>query len=145
MFDFIFSLWLCRVCLSVWRQNVGSDVFSKTERFNDVFSKTSRLNICSDLHFFFSPPRLHGCDFLFLQSMVACVLFGGHLSICVWNVLWGDQTRKRVFLRFRDTVFQSEERTRRRRCEDINKKVSIFYCCLFALLKAMNLFHLYKK
>lgn len=119
------------------------------------------------LHFFASvwcklSPKLKGCDFSFLQTVVACVIYWEHLfTICVWYIIWGwPDPQKRVFLRFRDTVFQSEERikegggggasgggggggvkTSRKKCQYFYWVIVVF----FALLKAMNLFHLYKK
>lgn len=147
---FCFSSWwyvtLLRVCLSDWRKMLGSNgfFFSKTGQFNDTFAKTSPSEyLIWPLHFASAwcklSPKLNGCDFLFLQFIVACVIYiETTFSICVWYILWGDQTRKRVFLRFRDTVFQSEERTEEEVWRHQEKSVNIFIELLLSFCAAKS-------
>lgn len=145
-------------CLSVrlkkmWGFHVSVLFFSRTGQFMNTFAKISPFEhlIWSFVLPLFAwcklSPKLHGCDFLSCNVLLHVLYIENTFSICVCCILWGDQTRKRVFLSL-EILYSKVKRGQRRRCEDIKKKVSIFllnYCCLFALLKAMNLFHLYKK
>lgn len=126
MFDFIFMT-VCDFaeCMFISLKRKCGDLmfFSKTEQFDDIFAKTSPIwifGMTPSFSFFFlclclpdvsSLPNLMVVIFFSCNVLLHVLYIETTLSICVWYILWGDQTRKRVFLRFRDTVFQSEERT----------------------------------
>lgn len=118
----------------------------KLGNFNDTFAKTSPIwifnmtpSFCLCLPDVSSLPNFNGCDFLSCNLLLHVLYIETTFSICVWYILWGDQTRKRVFLRFRDTVFQSEERTEEEVWRHQEKKsVNIFIELLLSFCAAKS-------
>lgn len=141
-------LTLLSVCLSDWRKMWVSNVlvmfFSRTGQFNNTLPKHPHLNIWYDpliLPLFAwckLSPKLNGCDFLSCNLLLHVLYIETTFSICVWYILWGDQTRKRVFLRFRDTVFQSEERTEEEVWRHQEKSVNIVIELLLSFCAAKS-------
>lgn len=98
--------------------------------------KHPRLDIWYNLFILLSPKR-NSCDFLSCKWLLHVLYIETIFSICVWYILWGDQTHTRGFLRFRDTVFQSEERTE----EEVwrqEKSVNIFIELLLSFCAAKS-------
>lgn len=102
---FFFFMWLCCVCvLSDWRKMWGSVMsewcFSvKLGNLMTHVAKTSPSeSLIRPLHFLplFAwcklSPKLNGCDFSFLQFIVACVIYWDHLfNLClIYFMGWPD-------------------------------------------------------
>lgn len=110
-----------------------------------MLPKHPRLNLWYDPFIFClclpdvsSLPNLMVVIFLSCNLLLHVLYIETTFSICVWYILWGDQTRKRVFLRFRDTVFQSEERTEEEVWRHQEKSVNIFIELLLSFCAAKS-------
>lgn len=143
------GMWLCWVYVCQTEEKWGDLMFSwwfsvKMGNLMTYLPKHPCLNIWYDP--FILPlfawwklsPKLNGCDFLSCNLLLHVFYIETTFSICVWFILRGDQTRKRVFLRLRDTVFQSEERTEEEGWRHQEKSVNIFIEYLLSFCAAKS-------
>lgn len=143
------GMWLCWVYVCQTEEKWGDLMFSwwfsvKMGNLMTYLPKHPCLNIWYDP--FILPlfawwklsPKLNGCDFLSCNLLLHVFYIETTFSICVWFILRGDQIRKRVFLRLRDTVFQSEERTEEEGWRHQEKSVNIFIEYLLSFCAAKS-------
>lgn len=130
--------------MTVW-ENVGISL-SKTEQLSGTFASSSPF-IQFDpfvLPHVSSLPNFNGCVFFlfsFGNYCCMCCILMPQISLClVYFLGWPDPQKGSS--KILEILYPKVKRGSRRRCEDItsNEKCWYFYC-LFALLKAMNLFH----
>lgn len=159
---FVFVMTVCdfdacmfvRLKKKMWGIRLLCDVFSKTGQLNCqnipvwIFDMTLHFACLPDVSSF---PNFNGCDFLdYLQCIVACVMLLRPPFQFVLGIFYGgDQTHKGFFLKIKRYCIPKWREDRGGGVKISRKKVSIlllsYFFVFFALLKAMNLFHLYKK
>lgn len=125
MFKRCFSVKLGNVMTYIC-QNIPVWIFDMTSSFSLCLPDVSSLPNLMVVIFF---PAIYCC---------MCYILRPPFQFVFWYILWGDQARKRVFLRFRDTVFQSEERTEEEVWRHQEKSVNIFIELLLSFCAAKS-------